>query len=565
MTNNIYDQISITVDGKGPFKYKKGISLEEIINSFEIKDRPLIVAALVDNELRELNFILNEDAKIELINITSAIGTRIYQRSLSFIFIRACMELFPGSKIFIEHSLSKGLYSKIEYTRDITPRDVGKISERMREIIDEDVKFIKERVPLDEAQKIFQEYEQIGKVNLLKYRIKEYVNIYQCGWLKNYFYGYMVPSTGYIKEYKLQYYGKGVILQYPRAEDGCKIPKFEEHPKIFKVFREAEEWGKILEIGYVADLNDMIVNSKESEFIRIAEALHEKKIAKLADSIKAEVDKRRVILIAGPSSSGKTTFAQRLMIQLRVNGIRPVAISLDDYFVNRKDTPLDENGEYDFESLYAIDLDLFNSDLRRILQGEKVEIPNFNFRKGIREYNGHKIQIDSNQPIILEGIHALNDELTSAIPNEEKYKIYISPITQLNIDEQNRIPTTDARLIRRIVRDSKFRSNNAEKTLSMWDSVRRGEERNIFPFQEEADFIFNSALIYELSVLKKYALPLLEEVENTSSYFAEAKRLLKFLNYFVPLKREDEIPRTSILREFIGGSSFHEEILDFDK
>lgn len=554
--------ISIIINNGDPYKYEKGVSLETIAKKFQSKTKDLIVAALVDNQLKELNFTLEEDCKIQLIDIASAIGSRIYQRSLSFVFIRACMELFSGCKVSVEHSLSKGLYCEVHYKKNISSEDVDRIQERMHEIIAEDVPFKKNRISIDEAKNIFQDYGQIGKVHLLKYREKPYVNIYQCGWLKNYFYGYMVPSTGYLKGFKLQYYEPGIVLQFPSSEDGGRIPNFEKHPKLFKIFREAEKWGEILEIDYVAALNDSIVTLQEGEFIRIAEALHEKKIAEIADNIAAEIDKRRLILIAGPSSSGKTTFAQRLMIQLKVNGIKPVAISLDDYFVDREKTPLDENGEYDFESLYAIDLELFNKDLKRILAGEEVEIPTFNFHTGKREYRGHSIQINPKQPIILEGIHALNDKLTSSISRDKKFKIYISAITQLNLDEHNRIPTTDARLVRRIVRDSKFRSNDAERTLSMWESVRRGEEKNIFPFQEEADVMFNSALIYELSVLKKYAEPLLKQVSTKSPYFSEAKRLLKFLNYFVALKKEEDIPKTSILREFIGGSSFHHEEKD---
>ncbi|SNS76178.1 uridine kinase [Anaerovirgula multivorans] len=556
-SNKIQNYISITVNDEGPFKYEEGTLLEEIIKDFQPKIKHLIVAALVDNQLKELKYTLDEDCDIKLIDICSSIGSRIYQRSLSFVFIRACMEFFSGCKVSVEHSLSKGLYCEVHYKRSINDQDVIRIQERMKEIVSEDVRLEKSRIPVDEAKEIFRDYGQTGKEKLLKYREKPYINIYQCGWLKNYFYGYMVPSTGYLKEFKLQYYAPGVVLQFPRFEDGGKIPEFHEHPKLFKVFREAEKWGEILEIDYVAALNDLIVTQKEDEFIRIAEALHEKRIAELADSITENIHEKRVVLIAGPSSSGKTTFAQRLMIQLKVNGIKPVAISLDDYFVNREETPLDEKGEYDFESLYAIDLKLFNRDLERILQGEEIEIPTFNFHTGKREYRGHKIQIQSNQPIILEGIHALNDELTSAIARNKKFKIYISALTQLNVDEHNRIPTTDTRLIRRIVRDSKYRSKDAEATLAMWKSVRRGEEKNIFPFQEEADAMFNSALFYELSLLKKYAEPLLRQVDNTSPYFSEAKRLMKFLSYFVALEREEDIPKTSILREFIGGSSFH--------
>lgn len=554
---SLTSKIAAVIENK-TYHYTKGISLEEISKEFQPKDKQLVVAALVDNELKELNYKLDEDSEVKFITNISSIGARIYQRSLVFVFIRACMEIFSDCRVTVEHSISKGLYCEIHYKRPIDQQDVERIEGRMREIIEENVPFTKSRIPVDEAKDIFREYGQLGKVKLMKYREKPYINIYQCGWLKNYFYGYMVPTTGYLKSFKLQFYSPGVVIQFPTLECNGQLPEFEEHPKLFKVFREAEKWGEILQIDYVAALNDIIVSRREGEFIRIAEALHEKKIAELADKITETIDKKQLILIAGPSSSGKTTFAQRLMIQLKVNGLNPVSISLDDYFVDREHTPRDQSGEYDFEALHAIDINLFNNDLNRLLLGEEVDIPTFNFHTGSREYKGKKLQIKHGQPLILEGIHALNDELTNTIPRDKKVKIYISALTQLNIDEHNRIPTTDTRLIRRIVRDHKYRSNDAERTLFLWNSVRRGEERNIFPYQEEADIMFNSALVYELSVLKKYAEPLLRQVDSTSNYYSEAKRLLKFLNYFVALENEIEIPRTSIIREFIGNSSFHD-------
>ncbi|SCY95047.1 nucleoside kinase [Alkaliphilus peptidifermentans] len=535
----------------------KGTKLEEIAKSFNESGKNKLVAALVDNELKELNYAIDEDCEIKFLSIMSTIGSRIYQRSLVFVFIRSCMELFSGCKVSVEHSISGGLYCEVHYKRTIDEKDTERINERMKEIIAEDVPFMKTRIPVDEAKEIFRDYGQTGKVRLLKYREKPYINLYQNGWLKNYFYGYMVPSTGYLDEFNLHYYKPGIVIQFPKIELKGEIGEFKEHPKLFKVFREAEKWGEILEIDYVASLNDLIVSKKEGEFIRIAEALHEKKIAEIADMISEHPDKKRVILIAGPTSSGKTTFAQRLMIQLKVNGIKPVSISLDDYFVDREKTPLDEYGEYDFESLYAIDLDSFNRDLTALLSGDEVKLPHFNFHTGKREYKGNTLKIMENQPIILEGIHALNDELTKSIEKSKKFKIYISALTQLNVDEHNRIPTTDTRLIRRIVRDFKYRSNDAVRTLSLWESVRRGEEKNIFPFQEDADVMFNSALFYELSLLKKSAEPLLRQVDSTNPYFSEAKRLLKFLSYFVALENEIDIPRTSILREFIGGSAFN--------
>ncbi|RQD69672.1 MAG: nucleoside kinase [Tindallia sp. MSAO_Bac2] len=550
------DYIDIIIENCEAKRYPKGITLEDISRDYQDESCSPIIAAVVGSELQELSHTLDEDCEVKWVDACSSIGSRIYKRSLTFVLIRACMELFSGCQVSVEHSISKGLYCEVKYKKSLVESDIQRIYDRMKEIIEEDVPFKKTRVPVEEAIDIFSDYGQMNKVRLLKYRDKPYIKLYQCGWLKNYFYGYMVPSTGYLRAFDIKYYPPGLVLQYPRNEDGGKIPEFVDNPKIFKVFRESEKWAEILEIDHVASLNDLIVAQKEDEYIRIAEALHEKKIAQMADYIAEDLNHRRLILIAGPSSSGKTSLARRLSIQLRVNGLKPKSISLDDYFVDREKTPLDENGDYNFEAIEAIDLDLFNSDLKRILEGEIVETPTFNFKTGKREYRGHKIQIDENQPLILEGIHALNERLTESVSRNQKFKIYISCLTQLNLDEHNRIPTTDARLIRRMVRDHQFRGNDAQRTMSMWPSVRRGEEMYIFPFQEDADVMFNSALFYELSVLKKYAEPLLRQIDNDNTHFPEAKRLLKFLNYFVVLENEDDIPKTSILREFVGNGAF---------
>lgn len=556
ISNQQNDMIEITVNSKNAKKFPKGSTLEKISKEYQDNSCSRIIAAIVRNELKELSSSIDENCDIRWVDACSSIGSRIYKRSLTFVFIRACMELYSGCQVNVEHSINKGLYCEVKYKKELQIEDSQRIYNRMKEIIEEDVPFEKRRVSVEEAIDIFKDYDQMSKVKLLKYREKPYIKLYQCGWLKNYFYGYMVPSTGYLKEFNLQYYPPGFVLQYPRNEDGGKIPDFVDNPKIFKVFRESEKWAEILQVDYVASLNDLIVSQKEDEYIRISEALHEKKIAQMADYIAEDLNHRRLILIAGPSSSGKTSLARRLSIQLRVNGLKPKSISLDDYFVDREKTPLDENGEYNFEAIEAIDLNLFNKDLKKILSGETVEIPTFNFKTGKREYRGKTIQIDKDQPLILEGIHALNDRLTESVERNLKFKIYISCLTQLNIDEHNRIPTTDARLIRRMVRDHQFRGNDALRTMSMWPSVRRGEEAYIFPFQEDADVMFNSALFYELSVLKKYAEPLLRQIDRGSPQFPEAKRLLKFLSYFVVLENEDDIPKTSILREFIGNGAF---------
>ncbi|SHH28367.1 nucleoside kinase [Tepidibacter thalassicus] len=535
-------------------EYNVGTKLIDISREYQKFYKSPIVLGVIDNQLRELNYQLEKDCNLEFIDLSCEDGIRTYMRSLSFVFIRACEEMLSGCKVTVEHSLGKGLYCEIHYDRPINEVDVEKIQSRMREIIEEDVPFEKKKLPIEEAIKIFESCEKDAKVNLFKYKESKIVSIYKCGWIKNYFYGYMVPSTGYLKLFDLKYYKPGVVILGPKKEHPNEISKFEPQPKLAGIYKEAEEWAKIMKVDKVASLNDLIERGEYPSLIRTVEALHEKKISQIADMIVQNKEKGRLILIAGPSSSGKTSFAQRLSIQLRVNKLSPVSISLDDYFVNREDTPKDEDGNYDFESIYAIDLELFNEHLEKLILGYEIEIPFFNFKTGKREYIGKKLKVTEEQPIIIEGIHGLNDLLTKSIPDGNKFKIYVSALTQLNLDEHNRIPTTDLRLIRRIVRDHQFRGHSAVKTIQMWPLVRRGEERNIFPYQEEADVMFNSACVYELAVLKKYAEPLLKEIDKNVKEYREAKRLLKFLQYFVPIKEEIDIPPTSILREFIGGS-----------
>jgi uridine kinase len=539
------------------FFYKDGTSLLEISRDFQDKFPSTIVAARVNNMLRELTYIPEGDVELEFVDLTSEDGERIYVRSLSCVFIRAAREIIKGCRVSIEHSLGNGIYCEIHGDRSITESDVLAIEKRMREIIQKDIPFIKESIPLEEAVEMFEKDGQLDKVRLLKYRKRPFINIYSCGWFKDYFYGYMVPSTGFLKKFGLKFYPPGLILQFPNRYSPGDIPPYIDQPKLAAVFKEAEQWGEILGVADVGSLNERISMGRGRELVRIAEALHEKKIAQIADEIAQHSDRLRVILIAGPSSSGKTTFAQRLSVQLKVNGLRPVSVSLDDYFVNRDMTPRDENGNYDFESIEAIDLALFNRQLVELIEGKKVEVPTYNFQKGVREYRGNMLQVEKNQPIIIEGIHGLNERLTSSIPKENKFKIYVSALTQLNIDDHNRIPTTDTRILRRIVRDSQFRSNDALNTIKMWPSVRRGEEKYIFPFQEDANVMFNSALIYELSVLKRYAEPLLQKIDSRYREFSKARILLKFLDYFLPFDEEDEIPPNSIIREFIGKSCFY--------
>ena len=538
------------------WQVERGTNLLEVSRSFAREYTSPIVAVRVDNDIKDLPTVLENDCSIDFVDLTTDAGSKVYQRSLSFILIAAVRELFPGGEVIVEHSISKGLYCEINKETSLSAEEVIAIEQRMRQIVEQDRPIERKVVPVSAAIQLFEASGNKEKVRLLRQLKRQKVSIYYCGELYDYFYGTMVPSTGYLTRFGLHFYKPGLVLMFPETDNPEVLPPFFEQPKLAKVFREAEQWGKILECPYVATLNDKVKSGDFSDIIRVAEALHEKKIAQLADFISQHAGDVRLVMIAGPSSSGKTTFAQRLNVQLRVNALRPVPLSLDDYFLDRCYTPLDEFGKPDFESIEAIDLSLFNDHLTRLLNGEEVQIPAYNFATGKQEYNGRIIRIHKDQPLLIEGIHGLNERLTSSVPRTNKIKIYISPLTQLSIDQHNRISTTDARLIRRIVRDSQFRSHDALKTLQLWPSVRRGEERNIFPFQEEVDVMFNSALIYELGVLKKYAEPLLEKVDIASPEYVEARRLLNFLEYFYSIDDMD-IPPNSILKEFIGMSCFY--------
>lgn len=549
------DKITVVFSHGKQHQFERGISLQDIANEMASLYPSPIVAAEVDFILRDLTYKLEKDCEVSFLDMSTTSGNKVYQRSLAFVMVAAAAELFPGKQVTVEHSLGKGLYCEMHLDQALTHADINKLKQKMREIVAENRPLVRQMMPVEEAIALFEAAGEPEKVRLLMQWKQPEVIIHTCGEVADYVHGVMMPTAGNLHLFDLHLYPPGMILSFPEPSDPHKLPKLINQPKLAKIFLEAERWGKILQCSYVATLNDYIMKREVADIIRVAEALHEKKLAEIADFISLHRKEVRVILIAGPSSSGKTTFAQRLGIQLRVNGIRPVPISLDDYFFNREDTPKDEQGNYDFESIDAIDVALFNQHLLQLLAGETVEVPTFNFQLGKREHTGHLVSISKDQPLIIEGIHGLNEHLTRDIPREQKVKIYISALTQLSIDNHNRIPTTDSRLIRRIVRDSNFRGHDAMTTLRLWPSVRRGEERNIFPFQEDADAMFNSALIYELAVLKKRAEPLLAAVAPNQPEYTEAVRLLEFLSYFEPIGDED-IPHNSILREFIGKSCF---------
>ncbi len=550
------NQIKVYVEGVGEVHIEENAILEDLSKQVFQKDYKKYLGARINNEIHHLRKNVKEGMYVKFLDNEDEDGYKIYTRTISAVFIMACKEVFPHSIAKIEHFLGRGLYAELEKGYSISFGDIERIKIKMREIVEKDIPIIREEVLIEEAISLFEEHGHEDKIRLYNTLEDEKVQVYKIGDHLDRFHGYLAPTTGYVGIFDLKYYYPGAIILFPTTDSNNKLPKFKEQKKLAKVFKDAKEWANILDLAYVGSLNEKIINGEIGEVIRISEALHEKKIAQIADII-CEDDDINMILIAGPSSSGKTTFAERLAIHLKVNGKRPIGISVDDYFVNREDTPLDENGEYDFESLEAIDLKQFNEDLVRLLEGQEIELPKYNFVKGIREKSGVKIKVDKDHPIIVEGIHGLNPKLAEYIPEKNKFKIYISALTQLNIDAHNRISTTDTRLIRRTVRDNKYRGNDIFRTFELWDSVTKGEKINIFPYQEEADIMFDSALVYELAVLKKHVVPLLQEIDSSSVYYSEARMLLKFLSYFRDIEDEDIIPPNSILREFIGGADIN--------
>jgi uridine kinase len=536
-------------------EYTRGTTLHEIASDMGIQLRYPILGALVNNKLRELNFEVYKPKTIHFIDYSHPIGYRMYVRSTAFILYAALREMNTGAILKIDHSVSKGWYAEINGEGGpVTDELLDKLRAKMNDIIRADIPFTRNELPTAEAIRLYREYGHAEKAALFETRKEMYTSVYGLGSHINYFYGYLVPSTGFITDFDIQKYFRGFLMRVPERESFKIQPKVALQPKLFKVFREHKKWINILDVNYVGSLNKATSEKRDTDLIKISEALHEKRIARIADKIYKSRDKVRIILISGPSSSGKTTFSKRLSIQLMVLGLRPVQISLDNYFVDRERTPRDENGEYNFETLQAIDITLFNENLNGLLQGREVNLPRFDFTSGKRN-SGERLKIVGDQVLVVEGIHGLNPELTPSILPQCKFGIFVSALTQISIDAQNPIPSTDNRLIRRMVRDYRFRNYSALETLRRWESVRHGEEKYIFPYQENADVMFNSALLYELAVLKTYAEPLLKTIPENESEFAEALRLMKFFSYFQPVSAR-EIPPTSILREFLGGSSF---------
>ena len=534
-----------------------GTSLSEVIDMLALKNDHPFLAAYVNNRVKELSYKIYTPISIRFIDITHFEGTRVYQRTLFFIMQKAVHDLYPDAAFSIKHSVSKGFYCEIAGHDQLSADEVECIKARMDDIIDQDIPIVRERVLSSEAEEIYVQLGFEDKIALLHTRPRMYVDIYRMADMAGYFYGALAPSTSYIHLFDIRPYYNGLHLAVPRRTDPDKLENIVPQDKMFDIFKEYKEWVSVMGVSNIGSLNGKILAGESSDLIKVAEAFHEKKLAGIADSIyEANVERgARIVLISGPSSSGKTTFAKRLGIELRILGLRPVMVSLDDYFVDRENTPRDEKGDYDYEALEAIDLQLFNTQLQQLMNGESVTIPRYDFISGTRQWHSEPLQLDERSILVIEGIHGLNPQLTSSIDDRLKFRIYISALTSISMDDLSRIPTTDNRLLRRITRDYYTRGSNAEASLKRWGSVRRGEDKYIFPYQENADVMFNSSLFYEISVLRQYVEPMLREVPDVVPEYAEARRLLKFLDNFTQIP-SDEIPPTSILREFIGGSSF---------
>lgn len=538
-------------------EYEEGTPYLQIAEEFQKEYTHDIVLAYVDGKLQELYKPLKSDCGIRFETTGDAAGHMSYKRSMSLMLVKAVYDVAGHENVKgvrIHYSVSKGFYCTVEGAVPVDDAFLGRVEHRMREMVAEDMPIKKRTVHTDDALALFHQHGMYDKERLFEYRRVSKVNLYSMNEFEDYFYGYMVPSAGYLRYFKLYAYDEGFVLQMPTREKPEEVPEFEPQNKLFGVLKESTRWGDMQGIKTVGDLNEKVTKGDVQQLVLVQEALQEKRIAEIAAQI-AEKKDVKFILIAGPSSSGKTTFSHRLSIQLRVNGMVPHPIAVDNYFVEREDNPKDENGEYDFECLEAVDIELFNRQMKELLAGKEVVIPRFDFVTGHKVYDGNKKRLGENDVLVIEGIHCLNPKLTRELADENKFKIYISALTQLNVDEHNRIPTTDGRLLRRIVRDARTRGSSARRTIRMWESVKRGEERNIFPYQEEADVMFNSALIYELAVLKPYVEAQLFAIDRDCAEYQEVKRLLKFMDYFVGIGSE-KVPANSLLREFIGGGCF---------
>ena len=533
-----------------------GSSLGEIYQLLKLTEPSIVTNAKVNNVVEDLNYLVFTNKDIEFLDISSETGIRTYGRSLFFVLSKAVKELFPGCSVSNETSVASGFYCRLIPDQEITEDCINQLNLKMKEIIDRDIPFIKVTTHTEDALKLFERYGYSSKIKLLKNRNLLYTTYYTLDGEPDYYYGPLLKSTGEIHAFELERFAKGLLVRMPDPHKPYELLPVIKQDKMLEVIREQREWQEIIGLSTIGDLNEFISKQEHiTDIINVSEALQEKKITKIAENIQANQN-IRLILIAGPSSSGKTTFSKRLSIQLVAAGIKPAIISMDDYFVDREKTPLDENGNYDFESIYALDIEKLQQDLQFLLNGEEIELSKFDFTIGKRVPSGKKMKIDKNTILVMEGIHGLNPELTKSIAPRNKYKIFVSALTTIQLDAHNFIPTSDNRLLRRIVRDYKYRKYTAQDTISRWPSVQKGENKWIVPYQEEADIMFNSALLFELAGLRTQALPLLEMVPENAPEYSEAKRLRKFLNYILPIKI-DELPPTSLLREFMGGSSFH--------
>ena len=547
--------ITVKINGEER-QYPQGATYEDVANDYQKEYDNLIALAARDGKIRELFKKLTRDCEITFFTLKDDVGNKTYVRSATMLFLKSVFDVFGRETVQncrVEFAIGNGSYISPKGKINATEENAAKIRNRMRELVEAKTPFLKKSYSLDNAMELFRREGMKDKEKLFRYRRGSFVNIYEMDGYYDYYYGYMLPNAGYVKWFDV--IEDGFMLLLPDKKDPTHVKPFQERKLLFRTLKESEEWGKEIGIETVGDLNDQICRGSLSELILVQEAQQERKIGEIAKSI---VDRGGVkfVMIAGPSSSGKTSFSHRLSIQLKTLGKTPHPIALDDYFVNREFTPRDENGDYNFECLEAIDVKQFNDDMCRLLAGERVELPSFNFKTGKREYKGNFKQLGPDDILVIEGIHGLNEKTSYALPEESKYKIYISALTNINIDEHNRIPTTDGRLLRRMVRDARTRGADARRTIDMWASVRRGEEQNIFPFQEDADAMFNSVLIYELAVLKQFAEPLLFQIDKGEPEYYEAKRLLKFLEYFLGVTSES-LPNNSLCREFVGGSCFN--------